>query len=121
MGTDRVCGMDEFRVEVVNIAEEAERLNEAAKVAAKSKDHEEEEDAGVVPSIPCNIQVKNTLPNFNTDQEDQANAVPPTGFNRRARKHIFRTVSVYKRWAQTSGGPLLLHPCNVAPLAVHCR
>lgn len=67
MGTDRVCGMDEFRVEVVNIAEEAERLKEAAKVAAKSKDKEgEEQEVEVVPSIPCNIQVKTTLIYFST-------------------------------------------------------
>lgn len=58
MGTDRVCGMDEFRVEVINTAEEAERLKEAAKAAAKSKDKEgEEEETEIVPSIPCNIQV----------------------------------------------------------------
>lgn len=58
MGTDRVCGMDEFRVEVANVAEEAERLKEAAKTAAKSKDEgEQEEEMETVPSIPCNIQV----------------------------------------------------------------
>eukprot|EP00903_Cladosiphon_okamuranus_P015249 g14093.t1 len=57
MGTDRVCGMDEFRVEVINIAEETERLKEAGKAAAKSKEKEgEEEETEVVPSIPCNIQ-----------------------------------------------------------------
>lgn len=58
MGTDRVCGMDEFRVEVINIAEEAERLKEAAKVAVKSRDkEEEEEETEIVSRIPCNIQV----------------------------------------------------------------
>lgn len=59
MGTDRVCGMDEFRVEVVNVAEEAERLKEAAKAAAKSKDKEgdEDEEEKVAPGIPCEIQV----------------------------------------------------------------
>lgn len=58
MGTDRVCGMDEFRVEVVNIAEEAECLKEAAKAAATSKDKEgEEEETEIIPSIPSNIQV----------------------------------------------------------------
>lgn len=58
IGNDRVCGMDEFRVEVVNVAEEAERLKEAAKAAAKSKDKEgEEEEEEVVPGIPSSIQV----------------------------------------------------------------
>lgn len=62
MGTDRVCGMDEFRVEAINIAEEAERLKEAAKAAAKSKDEEEEEEeTEIVPSIPCSIQVSTPI------------------------------------------------------------
>ncbi|CAB1113053.1 unnamed protein product [Ectocarpus sp. CCAP 1310/34] len=57
IGNDRVCGMDEFRVEVVNVAEEAERLKEAAKAAAKSKDKEgEEEEEEVVPGIAASIQ-----------------------------------------------------------------
>eukprot|EP00904_Undaria_pinnatifida_P003126 jgi/Undpi1/12814/HiC_scaffold_7.g02481.m1 len=57
IGTDRVCGMDEFRVEVVNVAEEAERLKEAAKEAAKSKDKEgDEKEADIHPGIPCHIQ-----------------------------------------------------------------
>ncbi|CBJ30911.1 Dynein heavy chain family dynein heavy chain [Ectocarpus siliculosus] len=57
IGNDRVCGMDEFRVEVVNVAEEAERLKEAAKAAAKSKDKEgEEEEEEVVPGIASSIQ-----------------------------------------------------------------
>lgn len=63
MGIDRVCGMDEFRVEVVNIAEEAERVKEAAKAAAKSKDKDVEEEEIDVPSIACNIQVQ--LSRFN--------------------------------------------------------
>ena len=61
IGTDRVCGMDEFRVEVVNIAEEAERLKEAAKEAAKAKDKDnegDEKEAETLPGIPCHIQVK---------------------------------------------------------------
>ena len=50
--------MDEFRVEVVNVAEEAERLKEAAKEAAKSKDKEgDEKEADIHPGIPCHIQV----------------------------------------------------------------
>ncbi len=54
--------MDEFRVEVVNVAEEAERVKEAAKAAAKSKDKEtDEEETNVVPSIPCTIQVNDIL------------------------------------------------------------
>lgn len=60
-GTDRVCGMDEFRVEVVNIAEEEERLKEAAKEAARSKDKDKEGDeteAETHSGIPCHIQVK---------------------------------------------------------------
>lgn len=62
MGIDRVCGMDEFRVEVVNVAEEAERVKEAAKAAAKSKDKEmEEEEINVVPSFPCTIQVNDMV------------------------------------------------------------
>lgn len=53
--------MDEFRVEVVNVAEEAERLKEAAKAAAKSKDKEgEEEEEEVVPGIASSIQVNIT-------------------------------------------------------------
>lgn len=72
MGTDRVCGMDEFRVEVTNIAEEAERLKEAAKTAAKSKDKEgEEEEPEVIPSIPCNIQVSTPIcPWFEEGNDD---------------------------------------------------
>lgn len=58
MGTDRVCGMDEFRVEVVNVAEEAERLKVAAKAAtAKDKDGDEGKEEEV-PTIPCDVQVK---------------------------------------------------------------
>lgn len=52
--------MDEFRVQVVNIAEEAERLKEAEKEAAKSKDKDKEADekeAETHPGIPCHIQV----------------------------------------------------------------
>lgn len=62
MGTDRVCGMDEFCVEVVNIAEEAECLKEAAKAAAKSKDKEgAEEETEIISSIPCTIQVSTQI------------------------------------------------------------
>lgn len=51
--------MDEFRVEVVNIAEEAQRLKEEAKTAAKSQDVEGGEEEGeVVPSLPCNIKAR---------------------------------------------------------------
>lgn len=51
--------MDEFRVEVINVAEETERLKEAAKAAAKSKDDDgAEEEAEVVKGVPCHIQVK---------------------------------------------------------------
>lgn len=61
LGTDRVCGMDEFRVEVVNIAEEEERLKEEAKEAAKSKDKDKDDDekeAETHSGIPCHVQVK---------------------------------------------------------------
>lgn len=54
-----MCGMDEFRVDVVNIAEEAQRLKEAAKTATKSKDVEGDEEEGeVVPALPCNIKAR---------------------------------------------------------------
>lgn len=55
--------MDEFRVEVVNVAEEEERLKETAKKAAKSKDKEaeNEEEEDVAPTIPCHTQVQTNL------------------------------------------------------------
>lgn len=62
VGTDRVCGMDEFCVEVVNVAEEAEHLKEAAKAAAKPNEKEgDEEQADFVLGIPCHVQVKSRL------------------------------------------------------------
>ena len=56
MGTNRVCGMDEFRVEVVNIAQEAERQQQAAKAESSASTTKEEEEA-CVEGIPCHVQV----------------------------------------------------------------
>lgn len=94
MGTDRVCGLDEFRVEVINIAEEAERLKEAAKAAAKSKDKEgEEEETDIIPSIPCNIQVS-TLTCPWSDAGGETLPVPFLDFNRQTGEHDGQTTSI---------------------------
>lgn len=54
--------MDEFRVEVVNIEEETERLKEAANAALKAKDKDgDEEETVSSSSIPCTIQVRDDI------------------------------------------------------------
>lgn len=55
--------MDEFRVQVVDVAEEAERLKNAAKEAVKAKDKDKDDEGGeeemeATPSIDSHIQVK---------------------------------------------------------------
>lgn len=54
-GTDRVCGMDEFHVEVVDIAQEAEQLKMKAEASKTSPD--EVEEVGCVETLPCHIEV----------------------------------------------------------------
>lgn len=52
--------MDGFRVEVIDVAEEAARLKETAKAALKAEDKDEEEgreQEAASGGIPCTIQV----------------------------------------------------------------
>lgn len=53
-----MCGMDEFRVDVIDVHEEAEHLEQAGKAALKPKDMNGDDEEGVlVGSVPCSIVV----------------------------------------------------------------